>query len=98
MLEVTPEYLLGTKAGKAFPGSMGPKIEAAINFVEQSKHPDKVWARIGDLKDAEKIMLGEEGTTIKRDAKDNVIWRSRPAASEAPPMPPKLSKEPPKYG
>ena len=36
MCEVTPEYLLSTKAGKDFPGSMGPKIQAAINFVERS--------------------------------------------------------------
>jgi carbamate kinase len=97
MSEVTPEYLLGTKAGKAFPGSMGPKIEAAIKFVEESKNPDKVWAAIGDLKDAAKIVKKLEGTIIKRDVKDNVIWRSRPASADAN-MRPKLSKEPPKYG
>ena len=95
---VTPEYLLGTKAGKGFPGSMGPKIEAAIMFVEQSKNPDKVWAAIGDLRDAEKIIKREEGTVIKRDVKDNVIWRKRAPSLSTPPMPPKLSKEPPKYG
>ncbi|GKY90733.1 hypothetical protein MPSEU_000046600 [Mayamaea pseudoterrestris] len=99
MKEVTPEYLLGTKAGKGFPGSMGPKIEAAIMFVEQSRNPDKVWAAIGDLKDAAKIIKREKGTIIKRDVKDNVIWWDKPlASSTSPPMPPKLSKEPPKYG
>lgn len=40
MAEASPEYLLGTKAGRNFPGSMGPKIEAAISFVQNSSSPD----------------------------------------------------------
>mmetsp|Transcript_25959 Transcript_25959/g.36581 ORF Transcript_25959/g.36581 Transcript_25959/m.36581 type:complete len:365 (+) Transcript_25959:126-1220(+) len=94
MAEATPEYLLGTKAGKNFPGSMGPKIEAAIEFVEKSK--SGAWAAIGDLKDCEKIIVHEEGTLIKEDVKDGVIWRDRGNAGEAPPA--KLSKEPHKSG
>ena len=75
MSEASPEYLEGTKAGKNFPGSMGPKIQAAIDFVRNSKKPG-VWAAIGDLKDTPKIVTGEEGTVVKDDVKDGVVWRS----------------------
>ena len=93
MQQVTPEYLLGTKAGKNFPGSMGPKIEAAISFVQKRKG---AWAAIGDLKDAAKIVTNEEGTLIKEDIEESVIWRTRdPVADDKPP---RLSKDPPKYG
>jgi len=34
MMEATPEYLRGTKAGQRFPGSMGPKVNALIDFVD----------------------------------------------------------------
>ena len=95
MAQATPEYLLGTKAGKNFPGSMGPKIEAAIAFVEQSES-DTAWAAIGDLKDANKILSGEEGTLIKKNLKDSVIWRER--ETEDASKPPKLTQDPPKYG
>ena len=72
----TPEYLLGTKAGKNFPGSMGPKIEAAIKFVQESKNPN-AWAAIGDLKDADKIMSNEEGTIIREEnVPGGVVWRT----------------------
>jgi len=99
MEAVTPEYLLGTKAGAKFPGSMGPKIEAAINFVMKSKDPN-AWAAIGDLKDAEKIISGEEGTMIKRklDSGESVVWRERAVDPEAANKPPKQSRDPPKYG
>ena len=76
MKEVTPEYLLGTKAGKNFPGSMGPKIEAAIQFVQNSPSPT-AWAAIGDLKDAAKVVDHEEGTLIKKHVEGGVIWRDR---------------------
>jgi len=33
LVEATHEYLLGTKAGKNFPGSMGTKIEAIVEFL-----------------------------------------------------------------
>jgi len=99
MAQVTPEYLLGTKAGKNFPGSMGPKIEAAIGFVQNSKKSG-VWAAIGDLKDADKIFDNEEGTLIKSHVPDSVVWRERPEEeeAEAAKKPPKLSQDPPKYG
>jgi carbamate kinase len=100
MKQVTPEYLLGTKAGKSFPGSMGPKIEAAINFVQNSPNPNGVWAAIGDLKDAAKILSNEEGTVIRNkiDGDGSVVWREREASAEEVSKPPRLSKDPPKYG
>lgn len=98
MQAATPEYLLGTKAGKKFPGSMGPKVEAAISFVQKSKKLD-VWAAIGDLKDAAKIITNEEGTMVKKTLggdENTVIWRA-PKEDQAN-KPPRLSKDPPKYG
>ena len=85
MKSASPEYLLGTKAGKKFPGSMGPKIQAAIDFVTKSKK-EGAWAAIGDLKDASKIADNAEGTVIKDDeelhANGGVIWReSKDSAS-----------------
>jgi len=97
MAQVTPEYLLGTKAGKNFPGSMGPKIQAAIDFVEDS--PDGSFAVIGDLKDAAHMMSNAEGTMVKKGVEGDggVIWRERDEPSEDENMPPKLTKDPPKY-
>lgn len=96
MQMASPEYLHGTKAGKNFPGSMGPKIEAAIQFVENSSNPN-AWAAIGDLKDAAKIISNEEGTVVKNDVKGvdgvGVIWRDREVKYER-----KESKAPHKYG
>jgi len=89
MEAATPEYLRGTGAGSQFPGSMGPKVNAAIDFVEQSKKSG-VWAAIGDLKDAAAIVAGKEGTFVKEDVKDGVIWR----AGRSGPVK-KESKEPP---
>ena len=99
MQAVTPEYLLGTKAGAKFPGSMGPKIEAALKFVADSTNPN-AWAAIGDLRDAAKIISKEEGTLIQKklDNNESVIWRERPEDPEAAKRPPKLSQDPPKYG
>jgi carbamate kinase len=42
-------------------GSMGPKIESAVEFVSRTGG----WAKIGSLPDADKILAGEAGTTIK---------------------------------
>lgn len=72
----SPEYLLGTKAGKNFPGSMGPKIQAAIDFVTNSKK-EGAWAAIGDLRDASKIFSNEEGTLVKVDVEEGVVWRQK---------------------
>ena len=66
MKRVTPAYLTGVKAGAKFPGSMGPKITAAIDFVVHSERPD-AWAAIADLKDAAKVFTNEEGTMISKD-------------------------------
>mmetsp|Transcript_34473 Transcript_34473/g.66087 ORF Transcript_34473/g.66087 Transcript_34473/m.66087 type:complete len:363 (-) Transcript_34473:108-1196(-) len=85
MKRASPEYLLGTKAGKNFPGSMGPKIQAAIDFVTMSKANGKTeaWAAIGDLKDAAKIFSNEEGTVVKEDVKgEGVVWRESRVAFE----------------
>jgi carbamate kinase len=75
---------------------MGPKIEAAISFVENSKKSD-AWAIIGDLKDAGKLLSNEEGTIVKRvlDNKEPVIWRER--KPEPVEKPPRLSQDPPAY-
>jgi len=77
MAKVTPEYLLGTKAGNAFPGSMGPKIQAAIDFVMDEKANLGAWAAIGDLKDTAKILTGEEGTLVTTGVSTpgGVVWR-----------------------
>ena len=98
---MTLEYLLGTKAGKNFPGSMGPKIQAAIDFVTNAKNPN-AWAAIGDLKDASKIFTNEEGTLVTMDVKgEGVVWRTEKAdaaAAAAKSSPPKQSKEAHKSG
>jgi carbamate kinase len=92
MQEASPEYLLGTKAGKNFPGSMGPKIQAAIDFVQGSKNPN-AWAAIGDLKDAAKIVAGKEGTLVKHDVEHGVVWR----AGKTGPIKRKETKDPPPF-
>jgi len=51
-------------------GSMGPKVEAACEFVEQTGS----LAGIGQLKDAQEILTGTAGTTITRDATDPLWW------------------------
>ncbi len=50
-------------------GSMGPKVQAACEFVEQSGG----IAAIGSLKDAVAILHGEAGTVISADC-DGVQW------------------------
>lgn len=50
-------------------GSMGPKVQAACEFVEQSGG----IAAIGSLKDAAAILRGEAGTVITADC-DEVEW------------------------
>ena len=57
LTRVTPEELKSYK----FPaGSMGPKVEAAIQFVERTGKR----AAIGSLQDIEKIVAGEAGTNV----------------------------------
>lgn len=52
------------------PGSMGPKVQAACEFVEQTGG----LAGIGQLKDAYVILSGEAGTRIEAGAADIVYW------------------------
>ena len=95
MKMASPEYLLGTKAGKNFPGSMGPKIQAAIDFVTNSKRPG-AWAAIGDIKDAGKMFSNEEGTMVKEDVEEGVVWRESTASAAVDK--PKQSKDQHKSG
>jgi carbamate kinase len=51
-------------------GSMGPKVEAACEFVEQTGS----LAGIGQLKDAQEILSGQSGTVITQEATDTIWW------------------------
>lgn len=42
------------------PGSMGPKVEAALRFVESTGRP----AHIGDIDEVERVLRGEGGTVV----------------------------------
>ena len=44
------------------PGSMGPKVEAACRFVDETGHP----AIIGSLDDAAAVIRGDAGTIVTR--------------------------------
>ncbi len=64
---------ISPQAIKAFsfaPGSMGPKVQAAIEFVEHSGGS----ACIGTLADATAIMNGEAGTLISKEVSKTVWW------------------------
>ena len=76
---------------------MGPKIQAAVSFVEKGK--PGCYAAIGDLKDAAKIVTREEGTIIRKGvAGKGIVWRERVKNEEDEKKPPKIAKDPPKYG
>ena len=83
---------------------MGPKIQAAIDFVQKSVAAGRpnAWAAIGDLRDAAKIVTFEEGTVIRDDdsLKDGVIWRPKKESpgGAAEGVVRKESKEPHKSG
>jgi carbamate kinase len=51
-------------------GSMGPKVEAAIEFVEKTGKT----AAIGALADVERIARGEAGTTVSRDVGETELY------------------------
>jgi carbamate kinase len=51
--------------GQFPPGSMGPKIQAAIRFLEQAQRPD-ARAVIGPLEQAADALAGKTGTTITK--------------------------------
>lgn len=57
----SPDYLRGLSFA---PGSMGPKIEAACDFVEQTGG----MAGIGGLSDASALLTGAAGTVVERGA------------------------------
>ena len=52
------------------PGSMGPKVAAACEFVEQTGGR----AAIGRLGDARAILAGEAGTQITSDTVGTTWW------------------------
>jgi carbamate kinase len=51
-------------------GSMGPKVEAACAFVEQTGG----IAGIGGLEDAQAILAGRAGTLVVADASEVSWW------------------------
>jgi len=64
---------ISPQAIKAFsfaPGSMAPKVQAAIEFVEQSGGS----ACIGSLANATAIINGEAGTLISQEVTETVWW------------------------
>ena len=65
---VSPQAI---KAYSFAPGSMGPKVQAAIEFVEQSGG----LAYIATLKDATATINGEAGTLISQDVTETVYWK-----------------------
>lgn len=65
MSRATPEHLCETWLPAnfdKFAGSMGPKVKACVKFVDEQPSGQGFWAAIGDLKDAEEIVAGTEGT------------------------------------
>ena len=65
---VTPHKLLSLM--DHFPaGSMGPKVEAATNFVNNTGG----WAAIGSLNEATMIMKGRAGTMIRNNPSEDFI-------------------------
>jgi len=52
------------------PGSMGPKVQAAVEFAEQTGG----LGCIGTLKDATAIINGEAGTLISQEVTETVYW------------------------
>ncbi|KAL7527034.1 hypothetical protein ACHAXR_004184 [Thalassiosira sp. AJA248-18] len=48
-------------------GSMGPKIESAIEFVQSENSIESKWSMIGSLKKAKSMMQGEAGTLVTNE-------------------------------
>ncbi len=63
----TSEARRWLEEGQFPPGSMGPKIEAAISFVENADHADAT-AYIGPLFRAVDVLAGRVGTRITKDS------------------------------
>ena len=64
---ISPEHLRGISFAA---GSMGPKVEAAIEFVEETGG----ITGIGRIEDAQAILRGEAGTIIDSDVSDITFW------------------------
>jgi carbamate kinase len=62
----TPESLAATEFAA---GSMGPKVDAACQFVERTGRV----AAIGSIADAAALVRGEAGTVVTRDAKGSQL-------------------------
>lgn len=56
----------GLEEGQFPPGSMGPKVQAAVDFLSATQHPD-AWVVIGPLERAADALAGRTGTRITRD-------------------------------
>lgn len=65
--EISPNLLRKMDFAK---GSMGPKVEAVSNFVEETGKP----AVIGNLFNAEAILKKESGSWINKDAKEVIYY------------------------
>jgi len=81
MEAVTPAYLKAKQAGQKYPGSMGPKVNAVVDFVENSTVAG-AYAIIGDLRDAGDLMSGKKGTRISKSVQGDVVWRAPPELKE----------------
>jgi carbamate kinase len=84
MARATPEHLTDTWLPtnfEKFAGSMGPKVTACVKFVEEQPEGKGIWAAIGDLKDAEEIVAGTEGTVVTKDMNLPVEWRDKGSQS-----------------
>jgi carbamate kinase len=65
---VSPDKL--TSISDQFPaGSMGPKVESAVEFVKKTNG----WAAIGSLNEADKIFAGNAGTRIENRIAEDFI-------------------------
>lgn len=64
---ISPQALKGFSFAQ---GSMAPKVQAAIEFVEQ--HGGSAY--IGSLKDAAAIVKGEAGTLISKEIAETICW------------------------
>lgn len=65
--------LLGNLKEQFADGSMGPKVESAIEFVQKTGG----WAAIGSLNEADQIVAGTAGTRIEdRDGKEYIEYHN----------------------
>ena len=92
LTSILPTWPAQFRTAKDFDGSMGPKVDACIDFVNLKPG---AWAIIADLKDAGTIATahGCAGTLITDHVEgDGVIWRT--PAKMTPPGPMYFSRLP----